>query len=61
MMHYADELATSGALLHVDELIAYILAGMEGYYNSGSTTIRSLLLLSLGSAPSPPATSTPNC
>jgi hypothetical protein len=39
MMHYADELATSGALLHNDELVAYILAGMEEYYTPVFTAI----------------------
>jgi hypothetical protein len=39
MTHYADELAVSGAPLHDDELVAYILAGLEDDYNPVFTAI----------------------
>jgi hypothetical protein len=39
MMHYADKLASSGAPLHDDELVTYILAGMEEDYNLVFTAI----------------------
>jgi hypothetical protein len=39
MTHYADELAASGAPLRDDELITYILAGLEEDYNLVFTAI----------------------
>jgi hypothetical protein len=47
MCQYADELAATGARLHNDELIAYLLTGLDEEYNSAFTlqdmTIHSLV------------------
>jgi hypothetical protein len=39
MCHYANELVATGAPLRDDELVAYILAGLDEDYNSVFTTI----------------------
>jgi hypothetical protein len=39
MCHYADELAATGAPLRDDELIAYVLAGLNEDYNPVFTAI----------------------
>jgi hypothetical protein len=39
MCHYADELTTTGAPHHDDELVAYILVVLDEDYNSVFTTI----------------------
>jgi hypothetical protein len=39
MCHYADELATSGTALRDDELVAYLLAGLDAEYNSVFTVV----------------------
>jgi hypothetical protein len=39
MSHYADELAASGAPLHDDELVAYLLTGLDEDFNSVFTAV----------------------
>jgi hypothetical protein len=39
MSHYADELAASGAPLHDDELVVYLLAGLDEDFNSVFTAV----------------------
>jgi hypothetical protein len=39
MTHYVDELAVSGAPLHDDELVAYLLAGLDEDYNVVFTAV----------------------
>jgi uncharacterized membrane protein YgcG len=39
MCHYADELAASGTALRDDELVAYLLAGLDAEYNSVFTAV----------------------
>jgi hypothetical protein len=39
MCHYADELAAVGAALRDDELIVYLLTGLDEDYNSVFTVI----------------------
>jgi hypothetical protein len=39
MCQYDDDLAATGAPLHDDELVAYILAGLDEYYNSVFTPV----------------------
>jgi hypothetical protein len=55
MTHYADELATFGAPLHGDELVAYLLAGWT------KITIPCSPPSLLGSTQSPRVTSMPSC
>jgi hypothetical protein len=39
MCQYANDLAATGAPLRDDELVAYILPGLDEYYNSVFTTV----------------------
>jgi hypothetical protein len=39
MCHYADELAASGTALRDDELVSYLLAGLDEDYNSVFTAV----------------------
>jgi hypothetical protein len=39
MTQYADELAVSGSPLHNNELIAYLLAGLDEEYNPVFTVV----------------------
>jgi hypothetical protein len=39
MCQYVDEIAATGASLHDDELVTYILVGLDEYYNPVFTAV----------------------